>query len=204
MYDPFYTTKEFGHGTGLGLSVVHGVVSSHHGGIAVDSELGVGSRFRIYLPLVDAATSRVAEAGEEPVAVSTRTAHILLVDDEQMVADVLSRGLEQAGFRVTVATDPQQALEAFLRAPRSFDVMVTDQTMSGLTGLDLAEEVHRVRPGLPVLLLTGFSGSLTPERLAESGVDEVLHKPVGRADLVEAIQALVNGGHRESGADGPR
>ena len=98
MYDPFYTTKEFGHGTGLGLSVVHGVVSSHHGGIAVDSELGVGSRFRIYLPLVDAATSRAAEAGEEPVAVSPRTAHILLVDDEEMLADALSRGLEQAGF----------------------------------------------------------------------------------------------------------
>jgi PAS domain S-box-containing protein len=191
LYDPFFTTKELGHGTGLGLSVVHGIVGGHGGAIAVESEPGRGSCFKVYLPLIDTSAQGI-RSSEETVDLSELGAvRILLVDDEDMVVTVLARSLERAGLRVTKCNDPREVLAAFRATPTSFDLLVTDQIMPGLTGLELAAEVHEISPEIPVLLVTGFSETVGPGRLAASGVTEVLYKPVRRVDLLAAVDRII-------------
>jgi CheY-like chemotaxis protein len=191
MYDPFFTTKELGHGTGLGLSVVHGVVSNLDGAITVESEVGRGTTFRIHLP-VHTVSDVAAEPAPAAVTPAPDRIHLLLVDDERMVAEVLTRGLRKSGFEITTALDSRAALTAFLADPWAFQGLVTDQTMPGLTGMELATEVHKVRPDLPVIMLTGYSESVTPEHIAAAGIAEVLYKPVSRTDLVAAIRTHVD------------
>jgi len=191
IYDPFFTTKELGLGTGLGLSVVHGIVSGYEGGIAVESVVGVGTTFRVLLPMADISERQPIEPARPSTEHVRKDVHILVVDDEGMVADVFAKSLEFEGFSVTVETDPVAALDRFSSAPHDFSLLLTDQTMPGITGTELAAKAHEIREDLPILLVTGFSDGISPELMADSGVMDVLYKPIRRLDLVAAIERLL-------------
>ncbi len=187
IFDAFFTTKKSGEGTGLGLSVVQSIIKNHCGVITVDSELSKGTTFHIYLPSV---TSEEAEevSVEEPTRGKER---VLFVDDEGTITLMCKKMLERLGYTVETFNDSLAALQRFRTAPETIDVLVTDQIMPGLTGLDLARRVKELRPELPIVLITGYSERVTPESCAQVGIHDYLLKPIIGADLSKAIQAAV-------------
>jgi two-component system, cell cycle sensor histidine kinase and response regulator CckA len=199
VFEPFFTTKPTGEGTGLGLSVLHGIVVSHGGRVRVESAEGEGTTFEVHFPLLGSEASaalagRVATAPPPsgPAAPSAPDvctgAQVVLVDDEPSVARVVERALTRLGCRVRTFSDPREALAHVERRATVVDLVVTDQTMPGLTGDDLAEAAHRARPGLPVILVTGYSYRLTAERLAAVGATAVLQKPVPLELLTRTVR----------------
>ncbi len=194
IFDPFFTTKELGKGTGLGLSVVHSIIKSHNGSISVNSSLGQGTAFEIYLPQIYC----VETPEEEAVAPlpSTGNECILLVDDEEDLAQGGKKILERLGYQVIAETDPRKALKRFTTDPSRFDLLITDQTMPHLTGEMLALEVLKIRAGLPIILCSGLGS--TPqtksagERARALGVREFLAKPFERKELSAMIRRLLN------------
>jgi nitrogen-specific signal transduction histidine kinase/ActR/RegA family two-component response regulator len=189
IFDPFFTTKRDSQGTGLGLAVVYGIVTRHGGGIRVESAPEKGSAFEIYLPRV-AAVADGADAGRATPARGTE--RILLVDDEPAVGRVLRDALEALGYRVRVETDPRAALQAFAAAPRDFDLVITDQTMPGLTGEALVRELRALRADLPILLCTGFSVRLDEARIRALGIRECLMKPLRARELGAAVRRALD------------
>ncbi|MEJ2639170.1 MAG: ATP-binding protein [Desulfosarcinaceae bacterium] len=191
IYDPFFTTKDKSEGTGLGLSVVHGIVKRHQGVISVESAPGRGTTFRIHLPTISQETrsetvsAKVCPTGRE---------HILVVDDEPQVLKMCTSVLERLGYQVTAQGNPSEALQLFCQKPQAFDLLLTDLTMPTLTGDKLAYEVHRYRPGLPVVLFTGFSDSLSKELRRQSGIHTVISKPILRQELAMAIRRALDAG----------
>jgi PAS domain S-box-containing protein len=176
IFDPFFTTKKRGEGTGLGLSIVRGVVHSHEGAITVRSTAGVGTTFEILLPVLPlAAVSQDQEYEEIPRGDGQR---ILLVDDELTVAESLQIMLERLGYRVSMFTSPEMTLSRFRAAPDDFDVLLTDFQMPGMTGMALASAVLTQRPTMPVLVASGFSGGMTPEKMLAAGVAGFFEKPI--------------------------
>ncbi|MFN8545102.1 MAG: CHASE domain-containing protein [Candidatus Binatia bacterium] len=185
IFEPFFTTKGPTQGTGLGLSVVHGIVKSHRGAILVHSRPGAGATFEIFLPI---AGPIVAEAEPAPAAIPRGHAEgILFVDDEPLLAEVGRRMLEGLGYRVTAVTDPIEALETFRAHPEAFAVVVTDLTMPAMSGTELTRQLLDERPGLPVLLSTGFGGRMTPETARSLGIRDVLVKPIAAETLAWAV-----------------
>lgn len=184
MFDPFFTTKKPGEGTGMGLTVVHGIIKAHEGAIRVQSEVDKGSEFQVYLPRVGktpadrVSEGKIAENGKED---------ILFVDDEEWLVEMWQEILGALGFRVTATTSSQEALEIFRRDPQAFDLVITDQTMPHLTGLELAQEVLSLRPQLPIILCTGFSELVTPEKAKKAGIREYIMKPLSISELTGAI-----------------
>ncbi|GAB4347683.1 MAG: hypothetical protein Kow0089_25080 [Desulfobulbaceae bacterium] len=193
MFDPFFTTKEQGEGTGLGLSVVHGIVQEHGGVIDVESEVGKGTTFRVYLPVAEGSEEdRRAENEEElPSGVGER---ILLVDDEKMVVETSKRMLERLGYEVEGCTDSEQCLEMFSTAPARYDLVISDLTMPKLTGLDLAREIKKLSPRTPVILMTGFAAGLSDEDLSEHLIEDMVRKPVLKKEIARAVRAALDGG----------
>ena len=189
IFEPFFTTKEVGSGTGMGLATVHGLLANHGGTITVDSEPGEGSQFTIYIPSVDgmAGMEKVANTSALP----TLTARILLVDDEPMLLKVTTRILERAGHEVIAFSDAQAALSYFRRNVEGVDCVITDQSMPQITGTELAQRIHEVSPGCPVILCTGFSDSVTADNFQEVNVQRFFYKPVDARELIDAIAALV-------------
>jgi nitrogen-specific signal transduction histidine kinase/ActR/RegA family two-component response regulator len=190
IFDPFFTTKTPGEGTGLGLSVVRSIVKAHHGAILVQSAPDQGSTFAVYLPAVDTQADSIPN-GTVPL-VRANGQRVLLVDDEPALAEAGRRWLEGVGYRVTVFTSGPAAWEAFQKQPGGFDLAVTDYTMPGLTGADLARRMLSLRPGLPILLTTGYSAQLTGETVAASGARAVLMKPYTPERLCEMIQQCLS------------
>jgi PAS domain S-box-containing protein len=190
IFDPFFTTKAPGEGTGLGLAVVHGIVQEHEGVIEVYSQLAKGTSFHIFLP----ACAAVPEAVAEPPDASPRGQgeRILFVDDERAVCELAKRTLEKRGYRVVWHTNPQEAVAQFTVSPRQFDLVLTDLTMPGMTGVDLALHVLAVRPEIPVVLATGFGGAWTPENARRLGIREVLLKPIGQDELALTLHRLLH------------
>ena len=189
IFEPFFTTKGVGEGTGMGLPVVYGVVKSLNGTIAVESEPGVGSTFRIFLP--------VAQTDEKPedsgVQVAPKgTEHILFVDDEEFLTEWGQAALERLGYTVTALTDSTQALNLFSSDPSRFDLVITDQTMPKLTGLNLARKLLTIRKDIPIILCTGHNDSVSPEKAKEAGIREFLMKPLGKQKLAKAIRRILN------------
>jgi signal transduction histidine kinase/CheY-like chemotaxis protein/PAS domain-containing protein len=191
IFDPYYTTKDQGEGTGLGLAVVRGIVRGHGGGITVMSEPGKGSVFRLYFPMTE-------EAGQEeqeprPAIHQIRgIERVLLVDDERDLVDSLRRVLENFGYRVTALTSGLEALRLFHAAPDAFDIVITDQTMPHVTGKTLAAEVLRVRPSLPVILCTGYSAVFSPEDALKTGITKYMYKPISFADFARTVREALD------------
>jgi PAS domain S-box-containing protein len=185
IFDPFFTTKEVGQGTGLGLSVVHGIIEAHRGAITVDSAPGQGATFTLYLP--------VAEA-EQPEPAEVETARprgtgelIAVVDDDAMVGSIAKLALEKAGYKVMMFDSPLDCLERLRQRPEGLALLLTDQTMPVMTGIELAAEVRTFAPDLPVLIMSGYFSWLSPQKLAEIGRIALLPKPYTNEELVRAI-----------------
>jgi PAS domain S-box-containing protein len=189
IFDPFFTTKELGKGTGMGLSIVHGIVAEYNGFVALDSEPGKGTTFRVYLP--KAARDAADDALDfEPVPCGSE--HILFVDDEEVLAEMVQSMLERLGYRVTIRTSALEALTTFQNHPDLFDLIITDQTMPGMTGLDLARRVLALRPQLPIILCTGYSTLISEEKAKAHGIREFALKPVTKKDLAVLIRKVLN------------
>jgi PAS domain S-box-containing protein len=187
-FDPFFTTKKLGEGAGMGLSVVHGIVTQYKGAISCYSEPGKGTTFNVFFPLVDARESprevlskRLPEGREQ----------VLLIDDEQVQVQSIQNVLERLGYRVVATTDSREALELFGENPQAFDLVITDQTMPRLTGIKLAEELLLIRPDVPIILCTGFSETVDANRANALGIRQFLMKPFSIGEISETIrQAL--------------
>ncbi|MBW6486891.1 MAG: PAS domain S-box protein [Syntrophobacterales bacterium] len=189
IFDPFFTTKKIGEGTGLGLSVVHGIVRSCGGKITVESRVDEGSAFHVYLPLL--AENPEASSGELPQPLGEGKGRILLVDDEEMLVDMARETLEGYGYTVLAWTDSVQALEAFRAHPEEFDLVVTDQTMPVMTGIELARNIVSIRPDMPIILCTGFIDSTLEEKATAAKIREVILKPVVIRGLIAKMQELL-------------
>ncbi|HBD07849.1 MAG TPA: hypothetical protein DCZ69_06265 [Syntrophobacteraceae bacterium] len=188
IFDPFFTTKERGEGTGLGLSIVHGIIRSYNGAIRVESRLGEGTRFDIFIPV-----ERTLEAvkKEEHKPIPRGTERILLVDDEPMIVEIHSHMLRALGYQVTSRLNVLDALQTFRNDPHGFDLVITDMTMPHMTGDKLAAEILRIRPGVPVILCTGFSERVSKEMADELGIRALVTKPVGIADIAGKIRDVL-------------
>jgi CheY-like chemotaxis protein len=184
-FDPFFTTKKPGEGSGMGLSVVHGIVKNYGGTITVYSEVGKGSTFNIFFPRVKAEGSPT-DVSPRPLA--TGEGRVLLVDDEEAQVESVRNMLERMGYRVVAKTDSREALALFRQNPRLFDLVVTDQTMPQMTGVKLAEELLRIRPDLPVILCTGFSETVDANAAKASGICQFLMKPFSVREMAETIR----------------
>ncbi len=190
IFDPFFTTKGVGKGTGMGLAVVHGLVHGLGGHILVESTLGEGATFSILLPL-DGNETDEQETAADAMAVSIKNARIMVVDDEQGMATMLHEFLSVYGAHVASFVDPKQALEAFSGLPGSIDLVITDETMPGMTGSHLAEKILKLRPGTPIVLCTGFSKVATPETAAKIGIAAYFDKPLKLNELLQTIHKLL-------------
>jgi PAS domain S-box-containing protein len=185
IFEPFFTTKEIGDGTGLGLSVVHGIVMNHSGEITVYSEPGKGTMFHVYLPRAESA---VAKESTTLQPIPRGNEHVLFVDDEDEIAIMGKQMLERLGYRVTTRTSSVEALEAFRADPDRFDIVITDQTMPQMTGSRLAKELTSIKPNIPIVLISGFSETSTAESREKVGIREVIMKPLVARDLSFAIR----------------
>jgi hypothetical protein len=155
IFDPYFTTKEKGKGTGLGLAVVDGIIKSHGGRINVSSQPGKGTEINVYLPVIQ--PLETAKSPEDNLPIQTGKEHILVVDDQQLIVDMERKMLERLGYHVTARTSSTEALEAFRMQPDKFNMVITDMTMPNMRGDQLAEKMIEIRPDIPVILCTGFS-----------------------------------------------
>jgi CheY-like chemotaxis protein len=204
IFEPFFTTKPVGEGTGLGLSVVHGIVQGHKGAIEVESKLGRGATFTIYLPI---ATAHADSTGVNSVPVlSTATtnegaaSHVLFLDDDESVTRMVKQLLQLRGYHVDTYTDQRQALEAISADPASFDVVVTDYNMPGMQGLDVAREVRAIRADLPVAVTSGYIDEELRSGAAAAGVRELIPKPFAMQEFFAVVERLVRNGKEKNRA----
>ncbi len=190
IFDPFFTKKGVQEGTGLGLSVVHGIVMSHGGEITIESEIDQGTTIRVYLPLVEGEVELFEDVSDEVVPAGEES--VLLVEDDDEVALIEKRMLERLGYRVTVRLSGSEALRTFREQPDAFDIVVTDQTMPHMTGSQLAGKLMQIREDIPIILATGFSETLTPEASREMGIREYLMKPLVSREIGKAIRRTLD------------
>ena len=191
IFEPYFTTKEPGEGTGLGLAVVHGIVSRLHGVIEVDSTPGRGSSFRVYLPRLDPPKHAQTEKAA-PLALGKE--RILYVEDERQVAEVGRRLLSHLGYQVTAMNSSLEAREVFQSRPQDFDLVITDLTMPQMTGVELAADLVKIRPDLPIILCSGFNESVSPEAARKLNIREFLMKPAKLSDFAKAIRRVLDSG----------
>jgi CheY-like chemotaxis protein len=189
IFEPFFTTKKVGEGTGLGLSVVHGIVKSHNGAIAVDSTPGKGSTFDIFFPKVESNEVQVPESSEPA---TPKQEVILLVDDEKVMVDVTKQILERLGYAVVATTSSIVALEAFQEEPDEFDLVITDQTMPNMTGTQLAKEIIAIKPDIPVILCSGYPENVNQEEVRSIGIKKFITKPISKQDITTLIREVLD------------
>jgi len=189
IFDPYFTTKPVGEGTGMGLAVVHGIVENYGGQITVDSTIGKGTCFSIYLPNTKK-RKKLASVKEEDLPLGTE--HILFVDDEAAIAKMGSKVLQQLGYSVTTKTSSVEALELFRSKPQAFDLVVTDMTMPNMTGDKMAAEMINIRPNISVVLCTGYSNKISEKITAEVGIKAFAYKPIVKADLAKTVRKVLD------------
>jgi CheY-like chemotaxis protein len=176
IFEPFFTTKAPGEGTGLGLSVVHGIMKSHDGAVSVYSQPGEGTKFLLYFPAHGVASDTIAPFA--PVTVPQGNGErVLYVEDEGPLGNMGRKILERLNYHVDVYSDPIAALAQFRSHHDEYEVMLTDLTMPAMTGIELSQHVLQIRPGLPVILMTGYAASIDGEQARARGICELLHKP---------------------------
>jgi CheY-like chemotaxis protein len=195
IFDPYFTTKEVGKGTGMGLAVVQGIVNSHNGALMVKNQPGRGATFIVYLPLTDelpatdAWKPKILELGDET---------ILFVDDEKSIVDMCSEMLTRLGYRVETAMTPLAALDQFQSNPKKFDLVITDMTMPQMTGLQLVKRIKAVNPKVPVVLCTGFSAYITPENASAMDIQGYLTKPIVKLEMAKMVRQVLDKAHNHS------
>jgi PAS domain S-box-containing protein len=189
IFEPYFTTKKKGEGTGLGLSVVHGIVQNHGGMITVNSEPGQGATFNVFLPVVALKCKSAEQRSEDAPRGSER---VLFVDDEAVLVKLARQMLTSQGYQVTTFTDSRQALADFEAYPQKYDVVISDMTMPHLTGEDLARAMLELRPDVPFILCTGYSSKLDQEKIASVGIKAVLKKPFSIAAISGGIRAVLD------------
>ncbi len=189
IFDPYFTTKEKGRGTGLGLATVYGIVKAHGGDIRVHSAIGKGAAFHVYLPLME--KTQQSEPEKETTPLPTGTEHILLVDDEKSIIHLEKQMLERLGYQTSVFTSSRDALTAFKTEPSLFDLVITDMNMPDMNGMQLATELIAIRPDTPIILCTGFSERINNKNAEALGIRGLLMKPVGMKDLAQKIQEVM-------------
>ncbi|HEY0684946.1 MAG TPA: ATP-binding protein [Steroidobacter sp.] len=188
VFEPFFTTKGPGEGTGLGLSVVHGIVRGHRGAILVRSELGVGTTFDLYFPAADVGAGTTDQTSATAATAAGRGERVLYVDDEDQLVHLVTRMMERMGYNVTGMTRPTDAIEAVRADPRSFDLVLSDLGMPGMSGMDLAEELLQIRPDLPIIITSGYVRTEDARRAEQIGVQDVVMKPNTVAEIGQLIR----------------
>ncbi len=189
IFDPFFTTKDVDKGTGLGLSVVHGIVRSHHGDVHVQSEPGKGTTFHVFLPVA-------GRSKEMPVSGDSRTIqggkeNIMVVDDEQIVANVVKKMLAHYGYHVDVFDGSQSALKMFMDYPEKYDLIISDFTMPEINGLEFAKKVQHMRPDLPFILMTGYGENVSDDVINHFNIEEIIAKPIDRKVLAAVVRRAI-------------
>ena len=200
IFDPFFTTKDVGVGTGLGLSLVHGIVTDLGGGIEVQSRLGEGSTFSVYLPWRDGEGAAEPQAQSAPHQGAGET--ILLVDDEEALVRLGEEMIAQFGYEPVGFTSGPAALAAFRAEPRRFDAVLTDEAMPGLTGSELARQIRALRADIPIVLMTGYVSPALQARAQEAGVQAVLAKPLAALEIARGLAAALRRPQAEAAAPG--
>ena len=190
IFDPFFTTKCADEGTGLGLSMVQGIMKNHRGAITVKSEFGKGSSFEAYWPLID--MEMEADREHDKTSLPSGCETILFVDDEARIVEMTEQTLQRLGYTVVSTTNSSQALEIFTRNPDTFDLVMTDQTMPHLTGAELTKRILAIRPQIPIILVTGFSEIIADERIKSLGISECLLKPITKRDMAVALRRVLD------------
>jgi CheY-like chemotaxis protein/signal transduction histidine kinase len=193
IFEPYFTTKEMGKGTGLGLAVVHGIVKGHQGRIAVYSEPGQGTTFNVYLPLIAKEMTEVVSLAAAPPPMAKNRERIMVVDDESAIRDLTAQFLLKAGYLVDTFSNGMDAFNALSQEPHGWDLVITDQTMPGMTGNQLAAQVLLLRPHLPIILCSGYRSMQTGNQGTPPGVFVSLQKPVDRNTLLLQVAKALEG-----------
>ena len=189
IFNPYFSTKQFGEGTGMGLATVHGIVASYDGKISVESTKTKGAIFSVYLPITISRTAPQAHAGK---ALPTGNEHILLIDDEAPIARMASQILKRLGYRVTTQTSSLAALELFRSKPARFDLCISDMAMPDMTGDRLALEMLKIRPDMPIILCSGYSKRMSEGLAVSLGIKAFVYKPVVKADLAKTVREVLD------------
>ena len=192
IFDPYFSTKPQDKGTGLGLATVNGIINSYGGSIQVTSEPGEGSRFDVFIPIFETRGNQTSKEPEMEVQTGSET--ILLVDDEEALIDVCKKMLEKLGYSVTAMTDSRKALQAFKNKPEAFSLLITDYTMPHMTGVELAQTVHKFNPDLPILMISGNHDPIDATKATEMQIEGLLEKPLTQKDLSIQIRKLLDQG----------
>jgi PAS domain S-box-containing protein len=190
IFEPYFTTKAKGEGTGLGLAVTHGIVKNHDGAIYARSELGKGSTFEVYFPVYEPGGFEIRPVSVEPLPQGTE--HVLFVDDELPLLEIGKKILKRLGYEVDVRTSSLEALEAFRTRPQDYDLVITDLTMPNMTGDRLAREILAIRADMPIILCTGFSQVISPDQAKAMGIREMVMKPLTVRNLAETVRRVLD------------
>lgn len=190
IFDPYFTTKDFGKGTGMGLSIIHGIINSYGGCITVESRLGKGSSFHVFFPVIDQNALPVDKEDED---IPMGKGRVLFIDDEELLANLGQEMLTRLGYTVTVRHNSLEALNTFQNNPADFDVVITDQTMPGMTGADLARRMLQIRPDIPIILCTGYSNLIDEVSAKSFGIKEFAMKPLTKNGIAQLLRKVLVG-----------
>ena len=194
IFEPFFTTKERGEGSGLGLSIVHGIVTKLNGAVSVESEPGKGTTFHVWLPLHTEEASKVRSTD---ISSEGGKGMILFVDDENNIVLTAKKLLENLGYTVIATTNPLHAIEMVKSGKQRFDLVITDLTMPKMTGIELSKQLLAIEPGLLIILCTGFSAAISREMLEQIGIREIIMKPMITSELAKKIGNVLNADERK-------
>lgn len=189
IFDPYFTTKETGKGTGMGLAIVHGIVQNHGGGLSVESAPGEGTLIKVFIPSVKEVPAVKEESYKKMPAGNEQ---ILFVDDEESIVDVTKKAFSKLGYTVKAFTKPTEALDEFTKNFDDYDVVITDMTMPQMSGDVLAKQILKIRPGIPIIICTGYSDTINIQNLKRVGVNSFLNKPIEINVLANAVREALN------------
>jgi nitrogen-specific signal transduction histidine kinase/CheY-like chemotaxis protein len=190
IFDPYFTTKAKGEGTGLGLAVVHGIVKQYNGEITVDSKPDEGTTFSVYLPAIKG--NKESISNENSFTLPRGNESILIIDDDEKIAKINKRMLEELGYHATALTKSEEALNSFQQTPESIDLVITDMTMPHMTGAELTKKLLAIRPDIPIIMCTGFSDQINKDEAIRIGISDFIMKPVNKMTLALSVRKALN------------